>query len=281
MTGKSGHRRFGRILRNLVVMPSSSPLAPPAPPPVPSQRRRIPKFLVIGLLGGLVLTVALVVRFTGDEPARPRRAPEFPVPALSSDPRTTVPFQAKPVDLAAVPDMAKRMAIPQRMVLAYANAEIRLRELAPRCGISWTMLAGVGRKESMHGRFGGATVNDDGTLSQPIVGVPLDGSPGVRAIKDTDKGSLDGDPDWDRAVGPMQFLPVTWRKWAVRASGDGAPPDPQNVDDAALSAGRYLCSAGGNLTVAAGWWQAVLTYNTSVRYGQQVFDGQDAYARAT
>jgi membrane-bound lytic murein transglycosylase B len=90
---------------------------------------------------------------------------------------------------------------------------------------------------------------------------------------------LDGDTTWDRAVGPMQFLPATWKKWAVRASDDGAQPDPQNMDDAAMSAARYLCSVGGDLTTPSGWWSAVLTYNNSVQYGQQVFDGQDAYAR--
>jgi membrane-bound lytic murein transglycosylase B len=79
----------------------------------------------------------------------------------------------------------------------------------------------------------------------------------------------------------MQFLPVTWKKWAMRANGDGTPPDPQNMDDAALTAGRYMCAIGGDLTTATGWWLAVLTYNTSTQYGRDVFDGQDAYARAT
>jgi membrane-bound lytic murein transglycosylase B len=238
----------------------------------------MPKILGIGLVLGAVLTVVLVLRDTNDPP---RRAPDFPVPALNSEPRTTVPFQPRPVDLAAVPDMARRMNIPERVVMAYARAEVRLRETTPGCGISWTMLAGIGRKESMHGRFGGATVGSDGQLSEPIVGVPLNGSSGVRAVKDTDQGTLDGDTTWDRAVGPMQFLPATWRRWAVRANGDGAAPDPQNMDDAALSAARYLCAVGRDLTTAAGWWNAVLTYNTSVRYGQEVFDGQDAYAKAS
>jgi membrane-bound lytic murein transglycosylase B len=241
----------------------------------------VSKFLVIGLLLGVAAAVILVIRTTGGDAATRRRASDFPVPALNAQARVATPAPAKPVDLAAVPDLARRMNIPQRALLAYANAEIHTRETTPKCGISWTMLAGIGRKESMHGRYGGATVNEDGRLSQPIIGVPLDGSPGVRAIKDTDHGALDGDPDWDRAVGPLQFLPVTWKKWAVRASGDGASPDPQNMDDAAMSAARYLCAIGGDLTKAAGWWDAVLTYNTSVRYAQEVFDGQDVYARAT
>ncbi|MCA1656054.1 MAG: lytic murein transglycosylase, partial [Pseudonocardiaceae bacterium] len=51
-------------------------------------------------------------------------------------------------------------------------------------------------------------------------------------------------------------------------------------DDAALTAARYLCASGGDLASAAGWWQAVLTYNESVAYGRDVFSGADAYARA-
>ncbi|MGH3881632.1 MAG: hypothetical protein ACRDSK_31805 [Actinophytocola sp.] len=100
-----------------------------------------------------------------------------------------------------------------------------------------------------------------------------------RRIRDTDRGKLDGDPTWDRAVGAMQFLPETWQRWGVRASRDGKAPDPQNIDDAALTAGRYLCASGGNLSKAAGWWRAVMTYNRSVTYGQKVFSGADAYAK--
>jgi membrane-bound lytic murein transglycosylase B len=78
----------------------------------------------------------------------------------------------------------------------------------------------------------------------------------------------------------MQFLPRTWLRWGVRANGDGKAPDPQNIDDAALTAARYLCASGGNLSTARGWWRAVLTYNRSVPYGQKVFSGADAYAKA-
>ncbi|MEV4310674.1 murein transglycosylase [Actinocrispum sp. NPDC049592] len=232
--------------------------------------------LIIGLLCGAVVAVFLVLRNTSGTPPR---KPDFPIPALSAEPRAGVPFAAKPVDLNAIPAMADKMDIPQRALQAYAQAEVKTRATTPKCKISWTMLAGIGRKESRHGRYGGATVLDDGTLSKPIIGVPLDGSARVRAIQDTDKGAMDGDNTWDRAVGPMQFLPATWKKWAVRANGDGAPPDPQNMDDSALTAARYLCATGGDLSSPAGWWAAVLKYNSSVEYAQAVFDGQDAYAR--
>jgi membrane-bound lytic murein transglycosylase B len=117
-------------------------------------------------------------------------------------------------------------------------------------------------------------------LTPPIIGIPLDGSPGVRAVPDTDGGRLDGDTQWDRAVGAMQFLPATWARWGMRASGDGAPPDPQNIDDAALTAARFMCHRGGDLATAEGWWKAVYAYNTSTTYGRDVFSGADAYAKA-
>jgi membrane-bound lytic murein transglycosylase B len=108
--------------------------------------------------------------------------------------------------------------------------------------------------------------------------VPLDGSAGVRSIPDTDGGMLDGNPQLDHAVGPMQFIPGTWRKWATDGNLDGRA-DPQQVDDAALSAARYLCAGGRDLATAAGWWAAVFSYNNSVPYGQKVFGLADTYAR--
>jgi membrane-bound lytic murein transglycosylase B len=67
----------------------------------------------------------------------------------------------------------------------------------------------------------------------------------------------------------------------VRASRDGNRPDPQNIDDASLTAARYLCADGRDLARPQGWWDAVLSYNNSVDYGQQVFSAADAYARAS
>ncbi len=229
-----------------------------------------------------------------DRPAPPVLAPEFVVPELDVAPGSAIPSDAdiapgsarsapRPTT-AAVRDWATTLAektqIPSRSLVAYAEAELTVRVRRPACRLSWSTLAGVGRVESHHGEYNGSDVGDDGKLDPPVFGVPLDGSPGVRAIRDTDRGALDGDRKWDRAVGAMQFLPQTWRKWGVRANGDGKTPDPQNIDDAALTAARYLCASGGNLSTAAGWWRAVMTYNRSVPYGQKVFSGADAYAKA-
>lgn len=171
--------------------------------------------------------------------------------------------------------------IPARALRAYANADLTLRKVEPNCHLPWTMLAGIGRIESNHGRFGGAQLLPNGDESKPIIGVPLDGSTGIENIADTDGGAMDGDAVHDRAVGPMQFLPGTWRRWASDGNGDGVA-NPQNIDDAAVTAGRYLCAGGGrDIATAQGWWAAVLSYNNSVEYGQKVFAVAEAAAKAS
>jgi membrane-bound lytic murein transglycosylase B len=274
--------------------PSTTLFEPPSGPPVRRRRRVAGPLLLVAALVAAVVAVIVGLDKPAERPLPPVAVPDFPVPELDVPPGSAVPHDAaiaprssrtatRPTT-AAVRDWASTLAektqIPQRSLVAYAEAELTVRTSTPACGLSWATLAGVGRVESHHGRYGGSDIGADGRLSPPIIGIPLDGSPGVRAIPDTDGGRLDGDVRWDRAVGAMQFLPTTWQRWGVRASGDGQPPDPQNIDDAALSAARYLCASGGDLSTAAGWWHAVMTYNRSVPYGQKVFNGADAYAKA-
>jgi membrane-bound lytic murein transglycosylase B len=174
--------------------------------------------------------------------------------------------------------VAPVVGIPARALVAYGNAELAMRAMQPGCHISWATLAGIGRIESNHGQYGGAVLQPDGKPSKPIIGVPLDGSPGVAAIPDTDGGRFDGDPVYDRAVGPMQFIPSTWMKYGVDRNGHLG--DPQQIDDAALAAGRYLCAGGRNMSIAQGWWTGILSYNASVQYAQKVFGLADGYAKA-
>nr|WP_026360791.1 murein transglycosylase [Amycolatopsis nigrescens] len=242
------------------------------------------------MLTGLVLI--LTIGISRDEPEPPPE-PSFTVESLKPPPGATAPRQALAApedrpnasDVAELDAWSKRIAkatqVSARVLAAYGRAEMWMRSEKPSCKLSWVTVAGIGRVESRHGNFGGAQVGVDGRVTRPIIGPVLDGSPGVRAIKDTDGGKLDGDVTWDHAVGPLQFLPSTWQRWSVRAGADGAAPDPQNIDDAALAAGRYLCSRGGDLSTPDGWWDAVLTYNQSVSYGQEVFSGADAYAAAS
>jgi len=87
----------------------------------------------------------------------------------------------------------------------------------------------------------------------------------VAAIPDSDGGRWDGDTVWDRAVGPMQFLPGTWRSLGRDGSGDQVA-DPNNLFDAAVSAAGYLCLSGGDLTDPTRLRQAVYSYNHSWPY---------------
>lgn len=246
--------------------------------------------LVVTILGMAGVSVWLLASTTLR--ASSTAAPEIPALAVTAapvEPGSVIPASPagpQPQAGAAGTDplraWADRIAgptrIPARALVAYGNAELVVRSMTPGCHVSWTTLAGIGRVESNHGQFNGATLGEDGRPSRPIVGVPLDGTSGTRAIADTDGGALDGDPGVDRAVGPMQFIPSTWRKWATDANLDGRA-DPHQIDDAALAAARYLCAGGRNLATASGWWAAVFSYNNSVPYGQKVFGLADTYAR--
>jgi membrane-bound lytic murein transglycosylase B len=209
--------------------------------------------------------------------------PPFRIPKLTPAPDSAVPATAPvPADPGAwLAHVASTTDVPARALRAYTEAAVKTRAADPGCHLDWATLAGIGRTESDHGSHGDSHLGADGEVSPPVIGPTLDGSPGLRAVADTDGGRLDGDPVWDHAVGPMQFLPKTWAKWGVRAAGDGAAPDPENMDDAALTAARYLCAQDGDLATPNGWWTAVLTYNNSVSYGQEVFSNADAYARAS
>ncbi|RBY93550.1 hypothetical protein DQ237_17310 [Blastococcus sp. TF02-8] len=166
--------------------------------------------------------------------------------------------------------------IPSVALNAYRVAAARMGSAKPQCGIDWSLLAGIGRVESNHGRFGGATLQGDGTSVPEIRGPALDGGK-FAYIGDSDDGRFDHDSTYDRAVGPMQFIPTTWRSYAIDADGNGST-DPFDIDDAALGAANYLCVAGGNLRTDAGQRKAVLAYNHSDAYVAQVLALARAYA---
>lgn len=176
--------------------------------------------------------------------------------------------------------LAPRLDVPAVALAAYGRAQLRVARDDPSCHLSWVALAGIGRIESDHGRFRGAVLGEDGRSTPPVVGIALDGD-GVATIRDTDGGRLDGDTVHDRAVGPMQFIPSTWRRWGADGDGDGAA-DPFDVDDAALAAGRYLCAAGGgDLRTPGAWTRAVLAYNASGDYLARVTATSNGYAAAS
>ncbi|MCP3913621.1 MAG: lytic transglycosylase domain-containing protein [Actinomycetia bacterium] len=160
------------------------------------------------------------------------------------------------------------------MLVAYHQAASIMAEEQSRCQITWTLLAGVGRSESNHARYGGARTDLAGDLSPRIIGPRLDGVE-FQEIFDTDGGRLDGDVEYDRAVGPMQFIPGTWRSFGRDGDGDG-DADPQNVFDATLAAADYLCRSGP-LVGTDRLRVALLSYNQSDAYGQAVLDSWARY----
>ncbi|MGH3898707.1 MAG: lytic transglycosylase domain-containing protein [Pseudonocardiaceae bacterium] len=195
-----------------------------------------------------------------------------------------IPSQAPPpgTPQLAFADWANRLSrvtiIPQRALQAYANAHAVMAATRPTCRLTWVTLAGIAAVESKHGNFQGRDLQPDGRPSAPIIGIPLNGAPGVRAIADTDGGLLDADPVWDRAVGPFQFIPSTWAGWRADGNLDGIS-DPQNIDDSALAAAQYLCADNRNLGSGDDWLRAILSYNNSVEYAQQVYGFSQGYAR--
>ena len=132
---------------------------------------------------------------------------------------------------AAVTTALDSSGIPEIALEAYQHAATVLSISDANCHLPWQLVAAIGRVESNDGRFGGAMLLPNGDGTRPIYGIPLDGRPGVALVRDTDGGKLDGDPNFDRAVGPMQFIPSTWAVYGVDGNNDGKR-DPNNIFDA-------------------------------------------------
>ena len=163
-------------------------------------------------------------------------------------------------------------------VSAYGTVSLRLARERPGCHLGWTTLAGVGDVESGHGTTGGAVLLADGTTSRPIVGPALNGAGGMATIRsDAKSARWHGDPRWDHAVGPMQFIPSTWRTWGADENGDGGS-DPKSMYDAAYATGLYLCASGADLRTGQGWSRAIFSYNHSDDYVRSVLARANAYA---
>jgi len=222
------------------------------------------------------VVLALVATACGnDGDDRPDPLPPLPdvdPPVAAAVPPTT----DGQVDAAWLTASSKATKIPKRVLRAYVTATARANASEPDCQLAWNTIAAIGRIESIHGAVNGSRIGDDGVARPRIRGIALDGD-GVRAISDTDGGDLDGDRTWDRAVGPMQFIPTTWARWGSDGDGDGRM-NPQDVDDAALATGRYLCGTGKQLGSRDGWLRAVITYNQSTSYVRKASRTATRYA---
>ena len=179
------------------------------------------------------------------------------------------------VDPEWVAGVSKASHISEQALAAYSGAALLANETFEGCNLGWNTLAAIGYVETEHGSYGGARIRDDGVVDPTILGPRLDGGDGVAEIRDTDGGEFDGDTEYDRAVGPMQFIPATWEDFSQDGSGDGEA-DINNIEDAALSAATYLCSYG-DLSVEENWIDAIDAYNPSRDYNHEVADRADHY----
>jgi membrane-bound lytic murein transglycosylase B/MFS family permease len=171
--------------------------------------------------------------------------------------------------------------IPALALRAYREAQSWAAGFDPSCKLPWSVLAGIGRVESNHGRHLGeaARFSPAGDVTPTILGPMLDGAGGTAAIGDSDGGRWDGDPAWDRAVGPMQFLPSTWRSLGRDGNGDSLA-NPNNLFDAAVSAAGYLClNSPGPLTDDTNLRNAIYAYNHSWEYVAGVVTWANFYQR--
>ncbi|MFI6872495.1 lytic transglycosylase domain-containing protein [Streptomyces sp. NPDC050400] len=176
------------------------------------------------------------------------------LPPLSTPQAPNVTFPAEQV--------RAESGLPATVLAAYRRAESSVARTDPGCRLPWQLLAAIGKVES--GQARGGDVDANGTTRHRITGPALNGD-GFALIRDTEGGAWDGDAVYDRAVGPMQFLPGTWRRWGADGNGDGRA-DPNNIFDAALGAGHYLCAGSRDLGTAGGLERAILSYNYSRDY---------------
>lgn len=168
--------------------------------------------------------------------------------------------------------------IPAVAYDAYLNAAGQAPTITDSCRVEWEVLAGIGQVESRHGRMtGDHRLASDGDVIPPIRGRALDGTRGTQTIVDTDGGELDGDDEWDRAMGPLQFIPTTWRELGRDGNDDGTA-DPDNLYDASLTAVAHLClREPGDYDDRGQLRRALIAYNASGRYADDVLAWVDRY----
>jgi membrane-bound lytic murein transglycosylase B len=241
--------------------------------------------IALGLLGaGLIVTSVLLPESGSSVVAAPSSVPSASptatVPARGGSPATGPGSAASGISSLPDAEWVERVSveagIPARALAAYAGAALSVAQEQPGCELGWNTLAGIGLVESGHGTISGGAIGDDGIATPPIIGIPLDGN-GVEAIADTDEGVVDTDTTWDRAVGPMQFIPATWAQFGRDGDGD-KEKDVHDIEDAALSAAEYLCVGGVSLGDPAGWITAIHSYNPSVDYNNRVAAAAEQYA---
>lgn len=176
---------------------------------------------------------------------------------VACTPRLEPPEAEKIPPVNTVSEWSKNRAepygIPERQLRAYAYAAWRV-QADNGCQLGWPTLAAVGQVASDHGRAEGSVVGEDGLTSKPLRGLSIMNMPPL-TVPDTDNAVTDGDATQDVAVGPMQIMPSRWEQHGSSAE-EGRKPNPDNIDDAALTAARIMCESG-NPTSPEGWDEGV------------------------
>lgn len=251
------------------------------------QRSRIAAFIAVPML--LIIAgafAAIVNTVTSHQRELHIKAPPLAVTPLAtaavpSERGTGGQVAGGPiVDPNWITETSDSTGIPARALEGYGKAQLTIAAIKPGCRLGWNTLAGIGWIETGHGTSHGSSLMADGRTSKLILGPALDGNKGTRAIRATvaDERAT-GDPDWDHAAGPMQFIGGTWAKWGVDGNRDGIV-DRNNIDDAALAAAMYLCNGGRDLSTSSGWIAALRSYNHSDHYVLSVNKRANRYALA-
>jgi membrane-bound lytic murein transglycosylase B len=250
-----------------------------------SRRSKAMTLVPLALLSGVWTASLVSSSATANSAAGTTALPDgttVPSDAIEAPASVPVPGVIAP----AVPDGsadsvvagASSNGIPAPALAAYQRGAQIIDAADTSCNIPWELIAAIGRVESDHGRYGGNTLTEDGVSQPGIYGIALNGKNGTQAINDTDGGQLDNDTVYDRAVGPMQFIPSTWQVVKVDADGD-SKRNPQDMDDAALATAVYLCSGKDNLSTRRGQEASVYRYNHSQEYVNLVLRIMEAYSQ--
>jgi murein DD-endopeptidase MepM/ murein hydrolase activator NlpD len=154
---------------------------------------------------------------------------------------TATTAHAGPLPSAVEPNLQASVLVPQLMIPPAVPQQLSYDQLLPiwqaagqAYGIPWSVLAAINKVESDFGQNMG--------------------------------------PSSAGAIGWMQFMPDTWARWGVDASGDGVA-DPWNAEDAIYGAARYLGATGG----AADIRSAVFAYNHAQWYVDEVMQLAQQY----
>lgn len=241
--------------------------------------RRVVLLVTVPLVMALIVAFAVVYRSVWT--AQKEVVVKAPKLALTPIQTSVEPVGGGGIDKAWLQSTSAATGISVRALEGYGRAQLLVSAEVPGCKLGWNTLAGIGWIETGHGTTRGAVVQPDGRTSKLILGPALDGTKGNRAIKATEADRLaTGDPKWDHAAGPMQFIGGTWAHWGRDGNRDGLI-DRNNIDDAAYSAAHYLCAGGRDLSTAEGWSKAVHSYNHSNKYVIAVNQRANLYALLT